>query len=301
MKPGSVFLSYASQDAIAVKKLRDALEAAGIEVGFDQRRLEGGDDFDKEIKRNIRACSFFIPVISAHTQARHEGYFRLEWNLAVERAKLIAETIPFILPVAIDNVSDQEALVPERFLQVQWTRLLLDRHRPKPSEVDLRGWEWRYLWQFCRSDAQAILKEPDDNSIISLAASNDGKWLAAGTNFGGQLSILNLQTQEKISVPAGSGKLPPGAKSAGSRDTGVGSANSRFHRMESAFFRPAQIKPFASGIWARARRCARFAGTRLKFGESWSCRTKGPSSAGARTVPFSAGTCMPSGKVRPPG
>ncbi|MSU50068.1 MAG: toll/interleukin-1 receptor domain-containing protein [Opitutus sp.] len=123
MKPGSVFLSYASQDATAVKKIRDALEAAGIEVWFDQRRLEGGDDFDKEIKRNIRGCSLFVPVISANTQARHEGYFRLEWALGAERSKLIAETIPFILPVVIDPVGENEALVPERFLQVQWTRL----------------------------------------------------------------------------------------------------------------------------------------------------------------------------------
>jgi len=123
MKPGSVFLSYASQDAAAVGKMRDALDAAGIEVWFDQRHLEGGDDFDQQIKRNIRACSLFVPVISANTQARHEGYFRLEWNLAVERAKLIAETVPFILPVAVDPVSENAALVPERFLQVQWTRL----------------------------------------------------------------------------------------------------------------------------------------------------------------------------------
>jgi hypothetical protein len=123
MKPGSVFLSYASQDAAPVKKIRDALEAAGIDVWFDQRRLEGGDDFDKEIKRNIRGCSLFVPVISAQTQARHEGYFRLEWNLAAERSKLIAETIPFILPVVIDPVTEGDALVPERFLQVQWTRL----------------------------------------------------------------------------------------------------------------------------------------------------------------------------------
>jgi len=123
MKPGAVFLSYASQDAEPVKKIRDALEAAGIEVWFDQRRLEGGDDFDQQIKKNIRGCSLFLPIISAHTEARHEGYFRLEWALAVERAKLIAETIPFILPVAIDSVPDQGALVPERFLQVQWTRL----------------------------------------------------------------------------------------------------------------------------------------------------------------------------------
>ena len=123
MKPGSVFLSYASQDATAVKKIRDALDAAGIEVWFDQRHLESGDDFDKEIKRNIRSCSLFVPVISANTQARHEGYFRLEWSLAAERSKLIAETIPFILPVVIDPVSENDALVPERFLQVQWSRL----------------------------------------------------------------------------------------------------------------------------------------------------------------------------------
>ncbi len=122
-KPGSVFLSYASQDAPAVKKIRDALEAAGVEVWFDQRRLESGDDFDKEIKRHIRACSLFVPVISTHTQARHEGYFRLEWALGAERSKLIAETIPFILPVLIDPVSEHEALVPDRFLQVQWTKL----------------------------------------------------------------------------------------------------------------------------------------------------------------------------------
>jgi len=123
MKPGSVFLSYASQDAAQVRPIRDALEAAGIEVWFDQRRLEGGDDFDQQIKKNIRACSLFVPVISANTQSRHEGYFRLEWTLAVERAKLIAETIPFILPVVIDPVSENDALVPERFLQVQWTKL----------------------------------------------------------------------------------------------------------------------------------------------------------------------------------
>ncbi|MBI5771027.1 MAG: toll/interleukin-1 receptor domain-containing protein [Verrucomicrobia bacterium] len=123
MKPGAVFLSYASQDAGPVKKIRDALETAGIEVWFDQRRLESGDDFDQQIKKNIRSCSLFLPVISGNTEARHEGYFRLEWALAVERAKLIAETIPFILPIAIDPVPDQGALVPERFLQVQWTRL----------------------------------------------------------------------------------------------------------------------------------------------------------------------------------
>ena len=123
MKPGAIFLSYASQDAASVKLIRDVLDQAGLEVWFDQRGLEGGDDFDKEIRRNIRTCSLFLPIISANTQARHEGYFRLEWALAAERAKLIADSIPFILPATIDPISETVALVPERFLQVQWSRL----------------------------------------------------------------------------------------------------------------------------------------------------------------------------------
>ncbi len=123
MKPGSVFISYSRPDAAAGKKLHDALEAAGIDVWFDQRRLEGGDDFDVQIKRNIRACSFFLPVISASTQSRHEGYFRLEWDLAVERSRLIADTVPFILPLVIDPVNEADALVPEKFRSVHWTRL----------------------------------------------------------------------------------------------------------------------------------------------------------------------------------
>ncbi len=123
MKPGSIFLSYASQDAAEVRKIRDGLEAAGIDVWFDERRLESGDDFDLQIRKNIRACSLFLPIISANTQARHEGYFRLEWNLAVERTLLIAESIPFILPVTIAPIPEASALVPDKFLKYQWTRL----------------------------------------------------------------------------------------------------------------------------------------------------------------------------------
>ncbi len=123
MKPGAIFLSYAREDAAAVRLICDALTSAGIDVWFDQRQLEGGDDFDQQIKKSIRSCSLFLPIVSHTTQQRHEGYFRLEWSLAVERAKLIAETIPFILPIAIDPVPESEALVPDRFLQVHWTRL----------------------------------------------------------------------------------------------------------------------------------------------------------------------------------
>jgi TIR domain/SIR2-like domain len=127
MQPGSIFLSYASEDVAAVRKIRDALEGVGLDVWFDKRQLEWGDDFGAKIKRNIRGCSFFAPVISASTQKRSEGYFRLEWKLAAERAMQISDTVPFILPIALDETNDSVAAVPDKFKEVQWTRLTADR------------------------------------------------------------------------------------------------------------------------------------------------------------------------------
>ena len=57
---------------------------------------------------------------------------------------------------------------------------LLNRHRPATkTEIDLRGWEWRYLWQFCQGDDLFTLCR-QTNSAFSLAASRDGRWLAVG-------------------------------------------------------------------------------------------------------------------------
>ncbi len=120
---GAVFLSYASQDAAAVLRIAEALRAAGVEVWFDQDELVGGDPWDQKIRNQIKACALFVPVISAATQARREGYFRIEWKLAAQRTHAFADGTPFLLPVVIDATKDGEALVPEEFRAVQWTRL----------------------------------------------------------------------------------------------------------------------------------------------------------------------------------
>ena len=120
---GAVFLSYASQDAEAAQRICSALRAAGIEVWFDQSELRGGDAWDRQIRQQIHDCRLFVAVISAHTEARDEGYFRREWRLAVERAGDMAEDKPFVVPVTVDNTSERSARVPDSFKHVQWTRL----------------------------------------------------------------------------------------------------------------------------------------------------------------------------------
>lgn len=131
----AVFLSYASQDAEAARRIAEALRAAGIEVWFDQNELVGGDAWDQKIRRQIKDCALFVPVISANTNARPEGYFRLEWKLAVDRSHLMADDAPFLFPIVIGDVSDATARVPDKFREVQWTRLRLDE---TPAELAAR-------------------------------------------------------------------------------------------------------------------------------------------------------------------
>ena len=119
----AVFLSYASQDADAARRICDALRAAGLDVWFDQSELRGGDAWDASIRKQVRECALFVPIISANTDARSEGYFRREWNLAVQRMLDMADDQAFLLPVVIDETSEPAARVPDRFRERQWSRL----------------------------------------------------------------------------------------------------------------------------------------------------------------------------------
>jgi TolB-like protein len=119
----AVFLSYASQDAQAAQRIAAALRDASIEVWFDQSELRGGDVWDQKIRREIRDCALFIPVISANTASRHEGYFRLEWDLADQRTHMMARNRVFIVPVSPDATAEAGTDVPESFQRAQWTRL----------------------------------------------------------------------------------------------------------------------------------------------------------------------------------
>jgi hypothetical protein len=77
---------------------------------------------------------------------------------------------------------------------------LLKAHRPTPGEVDLRDWEWRYLWQECRSDALGELCRYSNHVVSSVAYSPDGKALAvAGDRFDrGFIDIWDVPSRRRI-------------------------------------------------------------------------------------------------------
>jgi hypothetical protein len=198
----AVFLSYASQDAEAARRICEVLRVVGVEVWFDQSELRGGDAWDQKIRKQIKECALFVPVISANTNARLEGYFRREWRMAVERMHDMDDDMPFLVPVVIDDTTDAAARVPERFRERQWTRLPGGETPPA----------------FCERVRKLLGRElavgaglPRDGSAESSQQGSRGKpaptkrplvWLTAGILFVVTMAALALWRPWSRSTPS---------------------------------------------------------------------------------------------------
>ncbi len=78
-------------------------------------------------------------------------------------------------------------------------RRLLEAHRPAGGEVDLRGWEWRYLWQECHSDALGELC-CYPNSVYSIAYSPNGSMLAVAGASQKSIEIWDVPGRQRMAT-----------------------------------------------------------------------------------------------------
>ncbi len=79
---------------------------------------------------------------------------------------------------------------------------LVEKHRPSPAHPDLRGFEWRYLWEQCRGHEHRALPN-QGGSIHAVALSPDERFLAVGLR--GLVRILDPRDGREIT------RLPGGA------------------------------------------------------------------------------------------
>jgi len=191
----AVFLSYASQDAEAAKRIADSLRAAGVEVWFDQNELVGGDAWDAKIRKQIKEGALLIPTSPANTQARTEGYFRLEWRLPDQRTHLMAKGRPFLLPVVIDDTRDAEAHVPDSFTEVQWTRLRQGsggQARPEDADPTLAAFAVRVQKLLGGSEMETGRSRPAEHAETVTAPARRGlsKWWWALPVFGVTMALM---------------------------------------------------------------------------------------------------------------
>jgi len=147
------FISYSRTDLAAARQLFDGLRDIGADVAwFDKSELKPGDDWEQKIRSTVNGCYLFLPLVSANTETREEGFFREEWTLASERARRI-QGRKFIVPVVVDRDYDGNAsrfqLVPEGFLtthfghapdgalsdelRTELTRLIRERRSQRPA------------------------------------------------------------------------------------------------------------------------------------------------------------------------
>jgi hypothetical protein len=104
----TIFVSYASEDADAARRLAQSLSALGFaDVWLDKRKLIAGDDWSDHIDDAIEHCDFFMPVLSRQADQRREGVFWEEWRKALMRAMRVNDA--FLLPVGIDVAQPDRA------------------------------------------------------------------------------------------------------------------------------------------------------------------------------------------------
>jgi hypothetical protein len=118
---GAIFVSYASENLDAAARLAGDLRAADLEVWFDKNTLQMGDDWARSIRRGIKECSLFMPVISRQSISeanRRRGFWR-EWMEADEFARGMGPDEPYIVPVVIDETRIDHAPLPDSFLKAQ--------------------------------------------------------------------------------------------------------------------------------------------------------------------------------------
>jgi len=94
--------------------------------------------------------------------------------------------------VADINLAEQSRLAGNYGRAVQ----LLEKHRPAPGARDLRGFEWRYLWQLTRGDEHIAFPNQGE-PVQAVAISPSGEFLATGSER--KLNIWNVRTRALVS------------------------------------------------------------------------------------------------------
>lgn len=209
MSAASVATARKPNDDFAVRRRVVARAGASLEPG---ERGEG----DKDVCTLHQVVCRYIP----RGGRREEVYPRIrtlmkEFAPTVppilrDRARIrhftvfVTTTFDALFAQALDENGVQNALAADK---LGCARVLLNRHRPEPGEVDLRCWEWRYLWRFCQSDAQSILKDDNEGQVLSVAVSGHAAVFLARALVGGN--------------PPGGGGAPVGGERAARPTVGV--------------------------------------------------------------------------------
>ncbi|HEY1303302.1 MAG TPA: toll/interleukin-1 receptor domain-containing protein [Vicinamibacterales bacterium] len=109
-----VFLSYASDDADTVNRLRKGLEERGVAVWQDSTNLRAGQNWKNKIEEYIRRVDYFVFVqtenMDRRDDRRDDGVYNHELKLAIDRAQYKRDDVVFIVHVTVGHCEPRSEL-----------------------------------------------------------------------------------------------------------------------------------------------------------------------------------------------
>jgi len=107
-----VFLSYSWDDKDVVERLKNEFEKNGVSVFFDDDALKQGDRYHEVIRKYIKDCDYFVPIISKNAIGDRNRYvYDKEWRSAIVLDGYKEES--YIRPYIIDDTPPTDSGIPE--------------------------------------------------------------------------------------------------------------------------------------------------------------------------------------------
>jgi len=97
-----IFLAYAEEDRVAVKRLFDSLKKEGFDPWMDQEKLLPGENWPRAIEEAIESADFFCVCFSNRSVGKR-GYFQSEVRLALDRATYLPFGDIFLVPIRLSE------------------------------------------------------------------------------------------------------------------------------------------------------------------------------------------------------
>ncbi len=112
-----LFLSYSWDDKAVVERLKNEFEKNGIRVFFDDDKLKTGDRYHEVIKKYIKECDYFLPIISQNAIGNKDRYvYDEEWRRAIYIDENKDES--FIRPYIIDDTNPTDDRIPRQIRDI---------------------------------------------------------------------------------------------------------------------------------------------------------------------------------------
>ncbi len=121
MMPKKVFLSYASEDRGAARRLCDSLSSDFFHIWLDERSLLPGQNWPTEISEAIRTSDYFIALLS-HRSVSKRGVVQKELRDAINVMSELPPGRIFLIPVRLDDCEPTHPVLAE----LHWIDLFRD-------------------------------------------------------------------------------------------------------------------------------------------------------------------------------